>query len=34
LPPHSSDFAAALLGSLIRDLLEKGAPAQPIETGI
>src|SRR5882672_3586642 len=29
LPLHSSDFAPALLGSLIRDLLEKGAPALP-----
>ena len=33
LPPHSKDFAPARLGSLVTDLLENGAPPNPIETG-
>jgi 8-oxo-dGTP pyrophosphatase MutT (NUDIX family) len=33
LPRHSKDFAPARLGSLVGDLLENGAPAEPIDTG-
>ena len=33
LPAHSPRFAPARLGSLMTDLVERGAPAAPVDTG-